>query len=157
MMLIFFFGTALACFATAATNSFVALAGGLSAIGLVASIYHPVGAPMMVASAPPERLGRVIGMNGVFGNLAIAGAPFVTGAITDLFGWRVAFVAGFPPDGRLTLIRCARCVTNSRTYVMRLFMPSRGWRGRSPQGRADVSSLGGRSEIGGPCGGRSYR
>src|SRR5271169_3031212 len=92
MMLIFFFGTALACFATAATNSFVALAGGLSAIGLVASIYHPVGAPMMVASAPPERLGRVIGMNGVFGNLAIAGAPFVTGAITDLFGWRVAFV-----------------------------------------------------------------
>jgi MFS family permease len=92
MMLIFFFGTALACFATAATNSFMALAAGLSVIGLVASIYHPVGAPMMVASAPPERLGRVIGLNGVFGNLAIAGAPFLTGAITDLFGWRVAFI-----------------------------------------------------------------
>jgi MFS family permease len=92
MMLIFFFGTALACFATAATNSFFALAVGLSVIGLIASIYHPVGAPMMVASAPPERLGRVIGLNGVFGNLAIAGAPFITGAITDLFGWRIAFI-----------------------------------------------------------------
>ena len=92
MMLIFFFGTAVACFATAATNSFFALAAGLSAIGLIASIYHPVGAPMMVASAPPERLGRVIGLNGVFGNLAIASAPFMTGAITDLFGWRIAFI-----------------------------------------------------------------
>jgi len=28
----------------------------------------------------------------VFGNLAIASAPFITGAITDLFGWRLAFI-----------------------------------------------------------------
>ncbi len=92
MMTIFFFGAGVACLATAATNSFFALAVGLGSIGLVASIYHPVGAPMMVASAPPERLGRVIGLNGVFGNLAIASAPFITGAVTDLFGWRLAFI-----------------------------------------------------------------
>jgi MFS family permease len=92
MMIIFFFGAGVACLATAATNSFLALAIGLGAIGLIASIYHPVGAPMMVASASPERLGRVIGLNGVFGNLAIASAPFITGAVTDLFGWRLAFV-----------------------------------------------------------------
>jgi MFS family permease len=92
MMIIFFFGAGVACLATAATNSFFALAAGLGAIGLVASIYHPVGAPMMVASASPERLGRVIGLNGVFGNLAIASAPFITGAVTDLFGWRLAFI-----------------------------------------------------------------
>ena len=92
MMIIFFFGAGVACLATAATNSFFALAAGLGAIGLVASIYHPVGAPMMVASASPERLGRVIGLNGVFGNLAIASAPFITGAVIDLFGWRLAFI-----------------------------------------------------------------
>ena len=92
MMIIFFFGAGVACLATAATNSFFALAAGLGAIGLVASIYHPVGAPMMVASASPERLGRVIGLNGVFGNLAIASAPFITGTVTDLFGWRLAFI-----------------------------------------------------------------
>ncbi|SDR55429.1 Predicted arabinose efflux permease, MFS family [Rhizobiales bacterium GAS113] len=92
MMIIFFFGSGLACLATAATNSFFTLAVGLGAIGLVASIYHPVGAPMMVASAAPGRLGRVIGLNGVFGNLAIAAAPFVTGAVTDLAGWRMAFI-----------------------------------------------------------------
>jgi len=92
MMIIFFFGSGLACLATAATSSFTMLAVGLGAIGLFASIYHPVGAPMMVACAPPERLGRVIGMNGVFGNLAIAAAPFVTGAVSDLYGWRVAFI-----------------------------------------------------------------
>jgi MFS family permease len=92
MMIIFFFGAGVACLATAATNSFFALAAGLGAIGLVASIYHPVGAPMMVASASPERLGLVIGLNGVFGNLAIASAPFITGAVTDLFGWRLAFI-----------------------------------------------------------------
>jgi MFS family permease len=92
MMIIFFFGAGVACLATAATNSFLTLATGLGAIGLIASIYHPVGAPMMVASASPERLGRVIGLNGVFGNLAIASAPFITGAVTDLFGWRLAFI-----------------------------------------------------------------
>jgi MFS family permease len=92
MMIIFFFGAGATCLATAATNSFFALAAGLGAIGLIASIYHPVGAPMMVASASPERLGRVIGLNGVFGNLAIAAAPFITGAVTDLFGWRLAFI-----------------------------------------------------------------
>jgi MFS family permease len=92
MMIIFFFGSGAACLATAATNSFSALAAGLGAIGLVAAIYHPVGAPMMVASAPAARLGRVIGLNGVFGNLAIAGAPLITGAITDVLGWRFAFI-----------------------------------------------------------------
>jgi MFS family permease len=92
MMVVFFFGSCAACLATAATGSFVTLAAGLGAIGLVASIYHPVGAPMMVASAAPERLGRVIGLNGVFGNLAIAAAPFITGAVTDLWGWRMAFI-----------------------------------------------------------------
>ena len=92
MMIIFFFGSGVACLATAATSSFSSLAAGLGAIGLVASIYHPVGAPMMVASASPARLGRVIGLNGVFGNLAIAAAPFVTGAVTDLVGWRFAFI-----------------------------------------------------------------
>ena len=83
MMIVFFFGSGIACLATAATSSFTSLAIGLGAIGLIASIYHPVGAPMMVASASPAKLGRVIGLNGVFGNLAIAAAPFATGAITD--------------------------------------------------------------------------
>ncbi|MBV9516488.1 MAG: MFS transporter [Hyphomicrobiales bacterium] len=92
MMIIFFFGAGVACLATAVTNSFFTLAIGLGAIGLIASIYHPVGAPMMVASASPKRLGRVIGLNGVFGNLAIASAPFITGAVSDAFGWRLAFV-----------------------------------------------------------------
>jgi MFS family permease len=92
MMVVFFFGSGVTCLATAATNSFFTLAAGLGAIGLVASIYHPVGAPMMVASASPGRLGRVIGLNGVFGNLAIAAAPFITGAVTDLIGWRFAFI-----------------------------------------------------------------
>jgi MFS family permease len=92
MMIVFFFGSGIACLATAATSSFTSLAIGLGAIGLIASIYHPVGAPMMVASASPAKLGRVIGLNGVFGNLAIAAAPFATGAITDFMGWRFAFI-----------------------------------------------------------------
>src|SRR5271154_5920425 len=66
------------------------LAGGLTLIGLFASIYHPVGTAMLTAHA--DKLGRALGINGVWGNLGVAFAARATGALTQWFGWRVAFV-----------------------------------------------------------------
>ncbi|MFX8972819.1 MFS transporter, partial [Acinetobacter baumannii] len=62
----------------------------LTLVGLFAAIYHPVGGALLVASA--AQLGRTIGFNGVCGNLGVAGAALITGAITQAFGWRVAFI-----------------------------------------------------------------
>ena len=62
----------------------------LLSIGLFASIYHPVGTAMIVSYA--DRLGREMGLNGVWGNLGVASSALVTGVIGQFFGWRWAFI-----------------------------------------------------------------
>jgi len=62
---------------------------GLCLIGAFASIYHPVGIPMLVQNA--KNPGAVIGFNGLAGNLGIAVAALVTGFLVKWIGWRAAF------------------------------------------------------------------
>lgn len=90
MMLVFFFGLGSAAFVTAMAQSPWQLAAGLALIGVFASIYHPVGIPMLVQRA--ARPGVVIGINGLAGNLGVAGAALLTGLLVHFWGWRAAFV-----------------------------------------------------------------
>jgi MFS family permease len=90
MMAVFFFGAGAACLLTAMAHSTEMLFAGLTLIGVFASIYHPVGTAMLVAGA--DRVGRAIGVNGVWGNMGIAAAALGTGALTQWFGWRAAFI-----------------------------------------------------------------
>jgi MFS family permease len=48
-----------------------------------------VGIAMLVAS--PVNMGRVLGWNGLWGNLGLASAALLTGALVDVAGWRAAF------------------------------------------------------------------
>lgn len=89
MMAVFFFGGSAACLLTAAAPTPALLFCGLTLIGLFGSIYHPVGTALLVDGA--DRLGRVIGINGVWGNMGISGAALVTGLLTQSLGWRAAF------------------------------------------------------------------
>lgn len=66
------------------------LGTALLAIGIFASIYHPVGTAMIVSYA--DRLGREMGINGVWGNLGVASSALVTGVIGQYLGWRLAFI-----------------------------------------------------------------
>jgi MFS family permease len=59
-------------------------------LGLFASIYHPVGTALVVQNA--RHAGRALGVNGVFGNLGVAAAGLVTGALAAWLGWRAAFI-----------------------------------------------------------------
>jgi MFS family permease len=90
MLAVFFLGIGIALIATGFAETGWQLAVGLTAIGLFASIYHPVGTAMLVGHA--ERVGREIGVNGVWGNLGVACAAIVTGGITEWLGWRWAFI-----------------------------------------------------------------
>lgn len=90
MMLVFFFGIGTAAIATALARDPWQLAAGLAAIGAFASIYHPVGIPMLVQRT--RNPGLTIGINGLAGNLGVALAALVTGFVTQWFGWRAAFV-----------------------------------------------------------------
>ncbi len=91
MMVLFFIGIGLAMIATGFAQTPLQIGLGVFVIGMFAAIYHPVGTAMIVAYAP--KLGREIGINGVFGNIGVASSALVTGALSQFFGWRAAFVA----------------------------------------------------------------
>jgi len=89
MMRLFYFGIGGATIATGFADTPAQLALGLTAIGVFAAIYHPVGIAMLVSNQPS--LGRALGVNGVFGNTGLAFAALLSGALADFAGWRTAF------------------------------------------------------------------
>ncbi|CCD95570.1 conserved membrane hypothetical protein [Bradyrhizobium sp. ORS 375] len=90
MMLIFYLGIGLSMISVGLVQTPWQLGAALFAIGLFASIYHPVGTAMLVSYA--DRLGRDMGLNGVFGNLGVASSALVTGVVGQYLGWRFAFI-----------------------------------------------------------------
>lgn len=90
MMVIFFIGIGLSMISVGFVQTPAQLGGALLAIGLFASIYHPVGTAMIVSYA--DKLGREMGLNGVWGNLGVASSALVTGVIGQYLGWRFAFI-----------------------------------------------------------------
>ena len=89
MMAVFFFGIGGSLFLTGFATTPWQIGLGLTLVGMFAAIYHPVGIAMLVAA--PERMGRALGWNGLWGNLGLAAAALVAGALVDLWGWRAAF------------------------------------------------------------------
>ncbi len=90
MMIIFYIGMGFAALLVSLTQNAWQLAAALTLLGVFASIYHPVGIPMLVQNVPNP--GAVIGLNGLAGNLGIAVAALVTGYLVKWIGWRAAFV-----------------------------------------------------------------
>src|SRR5688572_17976736 len=89
MLAVFFFGIGGTLFLTGFATSSWQIGLGLTLVGMFAAIYHPVGIAMLVAK--PEKMGRALGWNGLWGNLGLAAAALVAGALMDLWGWRAAF------------------------------------------------------------------
>ncbi len=90
MMLVFFFGMGVSLILVAFTQSPLQIGIALTIMGAFSAIYHPVGIPMLLQSAP--KAGAVIGVNGLAGNLGIAVAALLTGFLVKSVGWRAAFV-----------------------------------------------------------------
>ncbi len=90
MMLVFFFGLGASALLAAATTNAWQMAAALALLGAFASIYHPVGIPMLVQHAANP--GATIGVNGLAGNLGIAVAAVLTGYLVQESGWRAAFI-----------------------------------------------------------------
>jgi MFS family permease len=90
MMAVFFLGIGATTVAVGLVQTPLQLGGALLALGLFAAIYHPVGTAMLVSYA--EKLGREVGINGVWGNLGVASSALVTGAVCQYLGWRWAFI-----------------------------------------------------------------
>jgi MFS family permease len=89
MMVVFFLGMGASGLLVALAGNVWSLAAALTLMGVFASIYHPVGIPMLVQHA--RNPGFTIGVNGLFGNLGIAIAAILTGFLVKHVGWRAAF------------------------------------------------------------------
>src|SRR5262245_53299329 len=114
MMKLFFFGIGAATIGTGCAATPAQLAIGLTAIGVFAAIYHPVGIAMLVSNKGATNLGRTLGINGVFGNAGLAFAALLSGALADLAGWRAAF---FVP-GALAIAAGAAFAWGSRSVAV---------------------------------------
>jgi MFS family permease len=90
MMAVFFLGMGTSGLLIGFASGVWTLAAALTLMGIFASIYHPVGIPMLVQQA--RNPGFTIGVNGLFGNLGIAIAAILTGFLVKNVGWRAAFV-----------------------------------------------------------------
>ena len=90
MMNVYFYGMGLSAILTAFSQTPSQLATGVIAIGLFASIYHPVGLALVFSTA--EKPGRAMALNGVAGNIGLACAAIVTAFLSQTLGWQWAFI-----------------------------------------------------------------
>ena len=91
LMTAFFLGTGFFMAAAGLMHSPVTIGIALGLMGCFAAIYHPIGTAVLVEAAG-EKVGRAMGINGVFGNIGVATAPVVTAFIAAALGWRWAFI-----------------------------------------------------------------
>lgn len=90
MMVIYFFGIGAAMIAVGLVQTPLQLGAALLAVGIFASIYHPVGTAMLVSYA--DKLGSQMGINGLWGNFGVASSALVTGVVGQYLGWRWSFI-----------------------------------------------------------------
>lgn len=91
LLALFFIGCGASGLFIAISDGPTALMAGLGSLGLFAGLYHPVGLALVTDLA--TRPGRALAVNGVFGNMGLAGAAVATGFLADQSGWRMAFLA----------------------------------------------------------------
>lgn len=85
-------GGGLSGVAIALSTSKIALTLSLAALGFFASLYHPSGLALLSVWFE-EKMGRAFAINGIAGNVGIAGTPLVAGIVASLWGWRAAYLA----------------------------------------------------------------
>jgi MFS family permease len=92
LITLFFLGTGASCILAGLAQTPLQIGAALTLVGFFAAIYHPIGNAML-SVIDPARVGRIMGRNGLFGNLGVASAALITGVLTDLISWRAAFIA----------------------------------------------------------------
>jgi len=99
MMSVFFIGIGISTLGAGLAQSSSQMFVCLSFIGLFASIYHPVGIPMVMRVAG-SKSGKMLGVNGIFGSYGMAMASGVAALMIWLVSWRMAYIV----PGALSII-----------------------------------------------------
>jgi MFS family permease len=123
MMAAFYLGCGVSLVGVGLSPNLVMLAVSMFGVGVFASIYHPVGMPMLLEASRAQ--GRSVAFNGVCGNLGAALAAGIAAAIASWFGWRAAF-----------LVPALVCIATGIAYV--LLVPDDRHRTATRKSTADV-------------------
>ena len=91
MMAAFYIGCGLSLAGAGFAPNLTGLAIAMFALGMFASIYHPVGMAILIEASNAR--GRTLAFNGVCGNLGVSLAAGISAALATWFGWRAAFFA----------------------------------------------------------------
>jgi MFS family permease len=91
LITLFFIGIGASCVLAGLAQTPLQIGIALTLVGVFAAIYHPIGNAML-SVIDPARIGRIMGRNGLCGNLGVASAALITGILTDLMSWRAAFI-----------------------------------------------------------------
>jgi MFS family permease len=145
MMTVFFFGIGAASVLTGLASGSAQIALGLTLIGVFAAIYHPVGIAMLVANR--DNVGRVLGVNGVFGNVGVAFSALLAGALAQAAGWRAAFIV----PGAIAIVVGIAFVVIARGAQGG--MPARKAAAAAKLSRADLARVFGVLTVATACGG----
>ncbi len=90
LFLICFLGSSLAAVFVSLSPTVTLFAAGLALLGVLGSVYHPLG--NAVISAKVREYGRAMGIHGAVGNIGLSLAPFLIGLIASRWGWRQAYL-----------------------------------------------------------------
>ena len=96
-------GISAASFMAGYSSTIAGLTTALAFLGFFCGLYHPAGLGLIAHET--GRQGRAHGINGIFGNLGIAAAPLLAGAVLLTANWRYVFlVTGFLGLAALALV-----------------------------------------------------
>lgn len=85
-------GVALAGAVAGLTTSYIGLILALVVMGIAGGGYHPSAAPLIMASVPPQRTGRALGLHLIGGSASHFATPLLGATLAVVFGWRGAFL-----------------------------------------------------------------
>lgn len=85
-----FLGSAAVCFLIAASSGLILFTVGLSILGALGSVYHPLANSLITSKV--KKYGIALGIHGAAGNIGLAAAPILAAMIGSSLGWRYAYV-----------------------------------------------------------------
>jgi MFS family permease len=83
MMTVFFIGMGISLIGVSIADTPLQIGIALFFVGLIASIYHPVGTSLLVANV--DQLGREMGVNGMWGNFGVASSALNNWSYQSVF------------------------------------------------------------------------
>ena len=90
LFLFCFFGSSMFSFLVAASPSLILFTAGLTFLGALGSIYHPLANALITAKV--RGYGKALGIHGAIGNIGLTMTPLIAGLIASSLGWRHVYL-----------------------------------------------------------------